>query len=129
MRRMKESSSSGARCGEEMESARESWGIMGRLQETRIRPEHEGKEYWYTLFFEKATKELTKLLVLFHVVNLRVAPKSVEAVSECKFQAPSSPSPFEGRPIRLTCDECSGTLPLIARTSYTPHIFFSVTTT
>ena len=81
MRRMKESSSSGARCGEEIESARESWGIIGRLRETRLRVEHESGEYWYLLFFENVAKELAKLPVLFQVVNLRIASKSVEVSS------------------------------------------------
>lgn len=94
-----------------------------------MRSRHESGEYWHSLFFEKVAKELTEFLVLFHVVNFRIAPKSIEVGSEWKIQAHSFSLPFEGRPIRLICDECSGTQPLIARTSYTPHMFFSVTTT
>jgi hypothetical protein len=79
---MKESSPSGARCGEEIESARESWGIMGRLWETNMRLRYKSGEYWYSLFFENVAEELTKFLVLFHIVNLRITSKPVKVVLE-----------------------------------------------
>ena len=47
-----------------------------------MRSWHESREYWHSLFFEKVAKELTKFLILFHVVNLRIAPKSIEIGSE-----------------------------------------------
>jgi hypothetical protein len=60
-----------------------------------MRSWYESREYQYSLFFEKTAKELTKFLVLFHIANLRIAPKSAEVDSEWQTSSSFIPLTFQ----------------------------------